>query len=231
MTRPRIAAIVPARGGSRRLPRKNVLRLAGKPLVAHTIEAALQTPQVTAVFVSSEDAEVLRVASEHGAETLERPAALAGDEVPNAVVVRDALETLAAAGRVFDHVVLLQPTSPLRSARHLEACLTAYLASGAASAVSVCPAEHHPATMLTLRDGIAEPYEAADTLDTRREALPPVFRQNGAIYALAVERFLAEGRFVVAPSIPYIMSREESVDVDEPTDLLLAEALLRKRGA
>jgi len=195
--------------------------------MAHSIEAALACPLVTSVYVSSEDPEVREVASQHGAEILERSAELAGDDVPNVAVVREALGALAANGLSFEHVVLLQPTSPLRSARHLQACLTAYLGSSAASTVSVCPAEHHPATMLTIREGLAAPYGGADTLDSRRRDLLPVFRQNGAIYGLSVEAFLRELRFIVAPCLPYIMGPEESVDVDEPIDLSLAELLLR----
>jgi N-acylneuraminate cytidylyltransferase/CMP-N,N'-diacetyllegionaminic acid synthase len=128
-------------------------------------------------------------------------------------------------------VALLQPTSPLRTARHLEECLDGYLASGARSTLSVCAVEHHPASMLVVRDGVAEAYEPGADLDRRRDALPPVFRPNGAIHALGVATFLAEGRWVVPPCRAYVMSREDSVDVDEEADFVLAEALLRRRAS
>ena len=223
-----IVAVVPARGGSKRLPRKNVRPIAGKPMVAFTLEAARGCRLVRAVYVSSEDIEVREIAGRLGAGVIERPASLAEDHVQNTDVVRHALDSLAAQGERFDHVVLLQPTSPLRTARHLEECLAAYLERGAASVVSVCPAEHHPATLLVERDGLLEPYETGADVERRQDTLPVAYRPNGAIHALATSTFLARGRFVVAPCLAYVMSREDSVDVDRELDVLVADLLLRR---
>jgi CMP-N,N'-diacetyllegionaminic acid synthase len=203
--------------------------LDGKPMLAYTIEAALRCVWLGGVYVSSEDADVLRLAADLGASVIQRPSELAADEVQNTQVVRLAIEALAARGERFGHVVLLQPTSPLRTARHLDACLAAYLQSEARSTMSVCAAQCHPRAMVVVRNGFAEPYEPGADLDLRTDGLAPTFQPNGAIHALATGTFLSQGRFVVAPCLPYHMSREESVDVDTEFELALAEALLQSR--
>lgn len=227
---PRTAAIITARGGSKGLPRKNVLPLAGKPLIAHTIEAALGCPLVHGVFVSTDDDEIARAARSAGAEVIARPAELAADDSTSADAVAHALRSLREAGRDFTRFALLQPTSPLRSAAHLTECLDRFGRGGFASAISVCESEHHPRKMLRLdAAGRLVPVSDASDLQRRRQDLPPVYRQNGAIYVMGVEDFLtrAEG-FYLEPVMPYVMSHRDSVDIDTATDFLVAEALLRQ---
>jgi len=227
----RILAIIPARGGSKGLPRKNLLPLAGKPLVAHSIEAALQCPLVTRTCVSTEDAEIAKIALEWGTERIQRPPELALDSVQNDDVVVHALEVMQAQGHTFDHVVLLQPTSPLRTAQHLEACLAAYLGSSASSTMSVCSVEHHPAKAIRIEAGRVVPFTNEKDMERQRQDLPMVFRQNGAIYGIGTADFLAVRRFYCPPCIPYVMAREDSIDIDERLDLELAEQRLRQRAA
>lgn len=224
----RTVAIITARGGSKGLPRKNVLPLAGKPLIAHTIEAALGCPLVTGAWVSTDDAEIADAARKAGAGVIERPADLASDTSSSSDAVAHAIESLRAAGHDFTHFVLLQPTSPLRNAAHLTECLQQFAMGEFASAISVCESEHHPQKMLKLNgEGRLVPFSQASDLQRRRQDLPVVYRQNGAIYVMGVDDFLtrAEG-FYLEPVMPYVMSHRDSVDIDTATDLLVAEALL-----
>jgi CMP-N-acetylneuraminic acid synthetase len=230
MNRDGIIAIIPARGGSKGLPRKNVAMLGGQPLVAWSIQAARECALVGRTIVSTDDAEIRRVSEDCGAEVLTRPAELASDRARSQGVVRHVLERLERTGERPAHIVLLQATSPLRTAAHLESCLARFLASGAVSTVSVTEAEHHPSKMLRVVDGYLVPFLAEADLDAPRQLLPAVFRQNGAIYAIEREAFLRTDRFVVPPSLPFIMSAEDSVDIDSEADLRFAELLLAQRA-
>jgi len=232
---PQVCAIIPARGGSKGLPRKNLAPLAGLPLIAHTIRAARDCPHIGACVVSTEDAEIASVASEHGAALIERPAELAGDLAASSEVVRHALENLRQAGHSPEFFVLLQPTSPLRTSRHLARCIEQFFESDVRSAVSVTEARESPYKMLVERDGVLVPLFGAETLHAPRQTLPRVYAQNGAIYLAASHDFLASGRFLVDPVMPFVMDAESSVDIDTRGDLVVAEALTRlvaarKRG-
>lgn len=230
MTAPRTAAIITARGGSKGLPRKNVLPLGGKPLIAHTVEAALGCPLLIGAWVSTDDAEIADAARMAGAGVIERPADLASDTSTSSDAVAHAIHALREAGQDFSHFALLQPTSPLRTAAHLTACLEQFAAGDFASAISVCETEHHPQKMLRL-DGAGRlaPFSDASDLQRRRQDLPAVYRQNGAIYVMGVDDFLtrAEG-FYLEPAMAYVMSHRDSIDIDTATDLLVAEALLAR---
>jgi len=226
----RTVAILTARGGSKGLPRKNVLPLAGKPLIAHTVEAALGCPLIAGVWVSTDDAEIAAAARLAGAGVIDRPAELALDTSTSSDAVAHAIGALRQEGHDFSHFALLQPTSPLRTAAHLTECLEQFAAGDFASAISVCESEHHPQKMLKLADdGRLVPFSEAADLQRRRQDLPAVYRQNGAIYVMAVEDFLtrAEG-FYLEPAMAYVMSHRDSIDIDTATDLLVAEALLAR---
>jgi len=215
-----VCAIIPARGGSKGLPRKNLAPLAGLPLIAHTVRAARDCPHIGACVVSTDDCEIAAAASQYGAEVIERPSELAGDLVASSAVVRHALEHL-----VSEYFVLLQPTSPLRTSRHLTSCIEQFFDSDARSAVSVTEARESPYKMLVERDGGLVPLFGADTLHAPRQTLPRVYAQNGAIYLAAAADFLATGRFLVDPVMPFVMDAESSIDIDTRADLLVAEAL------
>ncbi|MFV3077877.1 cytidylyltransferase domain-containing protein [Niveispirillum fermenti] len=223
---PRVLAVVPARGGSKGLPRKNILPLAGRPLIQHSIAAGRGCPLVTECVVSTEDEEIAGIARQAGAEVMHRPAELATDLVPTHLVVRHVLEKLRDKGRDWDVVVLLQPTSPLRTAAHLTACLEMFLPSAARSVVSVCPAEHHPYKDLRIADGWLTPLFSREALETPRQQLPAAFRPNGAIFAVRVADFLEYGAFYVDPALPFVMDARDSIDIDSLGDLRRAEAVL-----
>ncbi len=219
----RVMAVIPARGGSKGIPRKNLVPVAGRPLIAWTVEAALTCEAVAETWVSTEDEEIARVALSLGAGVIPRPMRLAMDDSSSTDVMRHAWEWRAEqpspAPAAF---VMLQPTSPLRNAAHISEALALF--SGDNSVVSVCEAEHHPLKMVLQRDeGVFEPLGAWADLQKPRQSLPKAYRQNGAIYVMRWDRFLERDDFVDAQSVPYVMERRVSLDVDQPPDLAEAE--------
>ncbi len=222
----RVLAIVPARGGSKGLARKNVRPFLGRPLIVHSIDAALGCPLVDLCVVSTEDAEIRSVALEGGARVIDRPPELATDGASSSDVVLHALDVLAAEGAVPDVVVLLQPTSPLRNAKHLTDCLDRFLASDAESSLSVTRVEHHPYKNFCMENGELIPLFNASYLHMPRQDLPDVFRQNGAIYAVRRDSFLRTHSFYVPPAQPYPMSQNESVDIDTLMEFEFAERVM-----
>jgi CMP-N,N'-diacetyllegionaminic acid synthase len=214
----KVLGLVPARGGSKGVPRKNVRELAGRPVLAWTVEAALASG-LARVVVSTDDEEIATLARGLGAEVLARPAELAGDEVADLPVYRHAL---AALDEPFDAVAWLRPTAPLRTAddiRHAVALL-----DGADAVRSVCQAEHNPYWMGRVEGDRLVPLFA--DLPPRRQLLPPVVRLNGAVDVARVSsvRDVLFGGDVRA----YVMPAERSVELDTELDFLLAEALLRR---
>ena len=225
-----VVALVPARGGSKGLPRKNLRALGGRPLLAYSVEAGLHCALVQRCLVSTEDAEIADTARHCGAEVIDRPHLLASDAARSREVALHALEWLEDRRSLPDYLVLLQPTSPLRHAGHVRACLETLFSSNGASAISVVEAEHHPFKAMRLVDGRLEPLISASYLEAPRQELPPAYRQNGAIYAVNVQAFRQGDGFWLPPAIPYVMTADESVDIDAEADLLRAEALLGARG-
>lgn len=223
---PRILGLIPARGGSKGIPRKNVKLISGKPLIAWTIEAALRSRQLAAVVVSTDDAEIADVARRYGAQVpFMRPAELAQDGTPGLDPVLHALECLPQ----YDNVMLLQPTSPLRTTEDIDACISLRHRSGAPAAVSVTEPERHPFWMYTLgQGGGMHPLMNAPAV-TRRQELPPVYAANGALYYTEAGWLRAGRAFITPETVAYIMPADRSVDLDTPLDWKLAELLLKEQ--
>ena len=222
---PRVVAIIPARRGSKRLPLKNLRLLDGVPLIVHSIRAALAATLVTDVVVSTEDDEIAAIATAHGAVVVRRPAALASDTTQNNDVVRHVLATGA-----YDFLALLQPTSPLRRAADIDGCLAPVLAGEAMSAMTVTDVEHHPGKAVVLENGLVTPFTNDADMEARRQDMRDVFRQNGAVYAIATATFLQHERFYVTPCAAVVMPAELSIDIDREIDLLFAELLLKRHS-
>lgn len=218
-------AFIPARGGSKGLPGKNLRLLAGKPLIAHSIEAGLGAKLVDEVYVSTEDNEIADVAAKFGAKVIKRPPELATDTAQNDAVLRHWLEANRTVGKDAEIVVLLQPTSPLRRSHHIDACVRNYMENNVASCLSVCAVDHHPGKCVFLKDGLVEPYTCNEDMEAQRQNLMTVYRQNGAIYVVGVNEFLQSGSFYRKPCFAYIMDRRDSVDIDDELDLQFAELI------
>ena len=225
----RILALIPARGGSKRLPRKNVLPLAGKPLIAWSIEAARGAKAIDRVVVSTDDAGIADAAREHGAEVLDRPAALATDHAGTLDVILHALRTL---DETFEHVVVLQPTSPLRSAADIDNAIHLQLKRRADAVVSVCETDHPPEWCNTLPDDRSMAgFFRPGVRGTRSQDLPTSYRLNGAVYVYRVERLLAQENLEMDDNgYAYVMPRERSVDIDTAIDFDIAELFMRRHG-
>ncbi|GAB4563236.1 MAG: N-acylneuraminate cytidylyltransferase [Haliangiales bacterium] len=222
-------AIIPARGGSKGLARKNVLPLMGRPMLAYTIAAARDAGVFERVVVSSDDAEILDVARQHGAEALPRPPELAQDDSSSLDVVRHVMKQPDAFG--VGWFGLLQPTSPLRNAEHVRRALAQLRAAGASACVSVVECEHHPFKAL-IDDGAGEltPVREYADLVTPRQALPRAFMPNGAIYLRETAGFLASNSLMPPDTIWFSMSVEDSIDVDDQRSFWLLEAIMRHRS-
>jgi CMP-N-acetylneuraminic acid synthetase len=226
LTDPSIVAIVPARGGSQGLPRKNILPLDGRPLLAHTITAALDCPSLTHCFLTTDDLEIAAIGRAFGAEVIDRPVNLATDSSSSIDVALHALEAARSCGVQPTHFALLQPTSPLRTAAHIESCISACLAAGAASAVSVTAWPHPPQKALTISDGFLQPLFSHAALEAPRQTLAEAWRPNGAIFFASVELFEKMRSFYIDPVLPFFMNEEESIDIDSETDLMRAERII-----
>ena len=219
-------ALIPARGGSKGIPRKNIRSIAGKPLIAWTIEAARAAEGIERVVVSTEDEEIAEVAREWGAESpFMRPAELASDEAPGIAPVLHAVEQLPG----HDDLVLLQATSPLRTAAQIDALLAFARESGASSVVSVREVDDHPAWMF-YRDanGGLDRYDT--TADAaRRQDLSELFTLNGAMYWNTAARLRETETLVDEDTLGFVMDTESSVDIDTMLDWRIAELLLSQQ--
>lgn len=227
----RIVAVITARGGSRGFPGKNLAMLAGKPLIAHTIIAALDCPQVGRTLVTTDDAAIAAVAREYGAEVVDRPAALATDTARSADAVLHALDVLAGEGDRPDWFVLLQPTCPLRTRVHVSECIARLQESGAACAISVTGYRHHPYKGFKVAAGLLDPLYGVEYLERPRQSLDVVVAQNGAMYVMGPDTLRRRRSFYAPPALAYEMPPEASVDIDDPADLAFAEFCLARQAS
>lgn len=218
----RVLAVITARGGSKGLPRKNVLPLAGRPLIAWTVEAALASEYLDRVVLSSDDPEIQAVAREAGCEVpFSRPAGLALDTTPSMDVLEHALEMLPG----FDLVVLLQPTSPLRSTEDIDSCI-ARCAREAPAVVSVVELDKSPHWMFTLEPSGRMTRLLSGPIPARRQDAPPVFVLNGAVYVARTLWLRQHRSFLAQETLAWVMPKERSVDIDTRLDMATAELLL-----
>lgn len=226
--------IIPARGGSKGVPRKNIRPLAGRPLVAYSIEAAKTSRLLTRFVMSTDDPEIAEIARSFECDVIMRPKELATDHAPTLPVVTHVIEVLQTAGETYDCIVLLQPTTPLRTAKDIDASLVLLDQSGADAVVSVAevPGHYHPDWQFTLSDSALYLYngQPMDRLIPRRQMLSKTYTRNGAIYAVRV-RFLLEHKALIGPTTcAYLMPESRSVNIDSELDFQFAELLLQSSG-
>ena len=218
-------AIIPARGGSKRLPRKNLLDLCGKPLIAWSIEAALKSKYISKVIVSSDDEEILNIAKEYKADFIKRPDELASDTATTFDALKHTLENVGK----YDYVVLLQPTSPLRSEKHIDEAIELLKEKNADAIISVCEMEHSPLWSNTLDENLdMSNFLRDEVLNKRSQDLAKYYRLNGAIYICKTDKLLQNESFFLKENIyAYKMNKKHSVDIDEEIDFIIAEKLMQ----
>lgn len=219
-------AIVTARAGSKRLPGKNVRELCGKPLFIWSVLAGTECSDVGATVVSTDSSKYQSLARAAGAECPRlRPVELATDTASSLDVVKDVLDHYGSGLTAYKSFVLLQPTSPLRTANDVTAAIALHRSSGAPAVVSVCQTECPLAWIGQIGNDLRMDKFPKHT-GMRSQDLGTFYRFNGAIYIVNIEAFLAEWTFTPQGTVAYIMPRERSVDVDTPFDLKVAETLM-----
>jgi len=220
-------AIIPARGGSKRLPNKNILDLAGKPLIAWSIEAGLGSKYIDKVMVTSDSEEILDISKNFGAEVLKRPDELANDTATTFDAIAHTIESL---NEKYDYIVLLQPTSPLRNAKHIDEAIELLNDKEADAIVSVCEMDHNPLWSNTLPASLSmEGFLRDEIKNKRSQDLEKYYRINGAIYICKTDKLLKENTLFLNKNIfAYIMDRKSSVDIDEEIDFILSKNLIQR---
>jgi N-acylneuraminate cytidylyltransferase/CMP-N,N'-diacetyllegionaminic acid synthase len=229
-----VVGLITARGGSKSIPHKNIKLLAGKPLIAWTIEAALASSSLARVIVSTDDDEIASVARTWGAEVpFMRPPELARDDTPHLLVVEHAIRWLWEHDKAgLDYALLLQPTSPLRTSADIDAAVAMAGKHAAVAVVSVCEMDRHPLiSKRILEDGTLADFVTSDIPYLRRQALPPAYALNGAIYLIRCGSLIEHRTFWPQGTYAYIMPPERSLDVDSPWEFHLVELLMRDRYA
>ncbi|KPK56530.1 MAG: hypothetical protein AMS22_00885 [Thiotrichales bacterium SG8_50] len=229
-----IIGLVPARGGSKGIPGKNLVACGGQPLISHSIVAARDAARIDRVVVSTDDPGIADVARQWGAEVpFLRPERLSSDDAPMLGVVQHALEWLMSEGSNVDALVLLQPTSPLRRGCHIDAAVELFFRTKATSVVSVVEVPHrfHPISVLISDNGLLRPYLPHAPAVARRQDKPPVYARNGPAILVCAPATLISGSLYGDRCVAFPMSHRESVDVDDMEDLALADWLMQRQSS
>lgn len=231
MTRSRILGVIPARAGSKGLKKKNLALLCGKPLLYHTIAVARRSKLLTDFIVSTDSEEIAAVAKQYNAKVpFLRPKTLARDETPTLPVLQHALrEYERLTGSVFDYVMLLQPTAPLRQPEDIDRAIRLLMARcGKESLISVYEGRGvHPRIMYRERNGKVVAYVAKNKEMNRRQSFEPVYVRNGAVYLTARNLLLKKNRVIGQDPVIMEMPRWQSINIDSPEDLEMVEMILK----
>lgn len=226
-----ILAIIPARGGSKGIPKKNILTVAGKPLIAWTIEAAKRSRFLTRTIVSSDDEGILSVAREYGAETVVRPEAFAADHISTDETSLQLLDELKRTEQYIpDVVVLLQPTSPLRTTEDIDSSISLLIEKGAGAVISVTEGDRKHLKSFFVIDGCLSGIVKNEFAFMNRQDLPRIYLPNGALFVVTEPEFRKNGIMFSERTVPYVMEKERSVDIDTLEDIPVVEAVLSSRS-
>ena len=228
-----ILAVIPARGDSKSIPRKNIVNVNGKPLISYTINAALEVDCLTDIVVSTEDPEIAEISKELGAQVpFIRPLNLASDDAQSFPVIEHALHFMEKArGFKYDAILMLQPTSPLRTSKHINDSIDLFNSEECDSVVSIASVGgNHPLRMKRLEGNKLVNYIDQGFWDMRpRQILPDVYIRNGAIYLIRRDVIIEQSQLIGTMCLGYVMSDIQSVNIDTPIDLMVAELLLKKK--
>ncbi len=221
----KILAIIPARGGSRRIPKKNIADLNGKPLLAYTIELAKQLPELDKIVVSSEDDEILSIASAYGAEALRRPAELSLEDVKDEPVLIQALDTLEESGEFYDYVALLQVTSPLRKLETVKKVI-AMAVNGDYDVVATVIEDR--SYFRTFKNGVWTPVVPG--APRRTQEREPFYKEAGVCYIMKVRTLKETGKIFTGKEGFVIVDEVEGIDINIPFDLELVKFIKLKEN-
>ncbi|MEO0325482.1 MAG: pseudaminic acid cytidylyltransferase [Myxococcota bacterium] len=223
----RAVAVIPARGGSKRIPRKNIREFAGRPIIEHSIAAARSVDAIERVVVTTDDAEIAEVARRAGAEVpFERPAELADDSSSTDAVLQHALRALRGEGSAFDVAVCLYATAPFVRPADLRGGLDVLRREGATSVISVAEYPSPIQRAMHIVDGRLEMVDPSTRL-VRSQDLPKRWHDAGQFYVVDVDAYLEEGRLYSRHAVPFVLERQRAVDIDEMSDWVLAETMYR----
>ena len=222
-------ALIPARGGSKRLPGKNIVPLGGKPLLAWTLEAAQRSGIFEDLWVSSEDDEILSVAEKWGGRPLLRSTRLADDRVTVVQLCLEVIRELSLQDRLYSALYVLLPTSPFRRGETILRAWRFFQESGADALLSVVPVDHPPQWAFTSADGWLKPL-FPDAYESTRQTLAPAFRHDGGHAIAVIEKFVRWKSFLTPRTLAFPIDVEEAMDINRPEDLAWAEYLLERRG-
>lgn len=218
-----ILAIIPARGGSKRIPKKNIKLLRGKPLIAYTIDAATQSKELDDFIVSTEDKEIDRIVKKFGARVVKRPKELATDWAKTIDVFLDVLRIENP-----DVVVCLQPTSPFRTAEDIDGAIKTFKKGKCESVISVYEAEPNHTWLMKIKDKYLKPVFGNKYLKARSQDLAKMYIPNGAIYITTPDLLRKYKSFYTSKILPYVMPIERSIDIDTIGDWKKAEQILKQ---
>jgi CMP-N,N'-diacetyllegionaminic acid synthase len=228
-----ILAIIPARGGSKGLPGKNIRPLSGVPLIAWSIRAARKSRHIDTIAVSTDDPGIAEIARSYGAEVpFLRPGRLATDAAKSMDVVIHCIDWYEKQGQPFSIVILLQPTSPLRTASDIDAAIGYLFSRDAQAVVSVCEDHHHPLWSNSLPDDLSMGgFIRPEVRGKTRQELPTCYRVNGALYLASTAYLRQSPDFIGAATKAFIMPAERSIDIDNEMDFAMAELLIAREAA
>lgn len=225
-----ILCIIPARGGSKGLPHKNTLLLGYKPLIWHTIIAAKHSSIIQDIIISTDDDEISNIGYSEGISIIRRPPEISSDESPTIETVLHVLKKCGEEDIYPRIVILLQPTSPLRTSEDIDNALSLYQNGDCDSVISVTKTPHPPYWNMIIKDSYLLPIFNQDLLRKRRQDLPVAYMPNGAIYISSPDYLKKNRSFYGERIIPYIMPAERSIDIDSEIDFLLAELIIKRKG-
>lgn len=226
----KILALILARGGSKGIPKKNIKKLKGKPLIAYTVEKALKSNYLDRIILSTDSKEIANIGKKYGAEVpFMRPKILATDHATSEESMIHAINWLKENENYNSkYVMLLQPTSPLRKVKDIDKSVEKIIDKKADSLVSLVQSDKHPFWMMKIKDGQVKTFDKKKEKYKRRQELPPIYIINGAIYIMKTNLFLKKKKLQPGYTIPHIMPKKRSIDIDDILDFKFVKMLIKE---
>jgi N-acylneuraminate cytidylyltransferase len=224
-----IIALIPARGGSKGVPQKNIKNISGNPLISFSIISGLESVHINEMYVSSENRKIQEISKKFGAKIIKRPSNLAKDDSKTIDVVLHTINSLEKKKIDIDILVLLQPTSPLRTSIDIDNAIDTFINNDCESVISVSELEHSPYWSLKLKNNFLTPNFGEKYFKMRRQELPKLYSPNGAIFISTPEYLRTNKTFYSKKALPYIMPSERSIDIDTELDFKMAEMILKEQ--